>query len=425
MADSIEAFLNRLHHPALAGIDLSLDRMHRLLSLLGNPHKRMPPVIHVAGTNGKGSLLAFLKSILEAGGYRVHRYTSPHLVHFSERIMLAGKDIENQALEPILRHVASALDSQPATFFEATTAAAFLAFAEKPADVLLLETGMGGRLDATNVIEKPVLTAITPISFDHTEYLGNTLPAIAAEKAGILKGGISCVVGRQEADALHIIESTAEKLGAPLYRLGAEWQINQGIYLSAKRTLAIGPSLSGAFQYDNAATAIACIDFLPQFHVSDAQISQAIASTQWPARLQKLSGKLARVMPLGVELWLDGGHNPQGGQVLGEWLSGQAGKHIALICGMMKGKDPHAFLAPLAPYANDVYAVAIPGESQSQEAVKVADAAQGLGLQAQAVESVQKALQMAAGHAKNPAIICICGSLYLAGKVLAADQGSV
>src|SRR5277367_54307 len=187
MVDVVESFLNRLHHPALASVDLSLDRMYRFLSMLGSPHKRLPPVIHVAGTNGKGSLIAYLQAIFEAAGYKVHRYTSPHLVHFHERIVLAGREIENAYLETILRHVSALLPTQPATFFEATTAAAFLAFSERPADILLMETGMGGRLDATNVIEKPLLTAITPVSYDHMEYLGNTLTAIAGEKAGIMR----------------------------------------------------------------------------------------------------------------------------------------------------------------------------------------------------------------------------------------------
>jgi len=414
MTDSVEAFLNRLHHPMLAQIDLSLDRMHRLLGMLGSPHKRLPPVVHVAGTNGKGSLLANLKAILEAAGYRVHRYTSPHLVRFRERIVLSGKEIENNYLESIVRHIAPVLQQQPATFFEATTAIAFLAFAEKPADILLLETGLGGRLDATNVIDKPLLTAITPISFDHTEYLGNTLSKIAAEKAGILKKNVPCVVGRQEPDALAVIEKHAAGLNAPLYRFGREWTHENGVYQSPKRTLTFAPSLVGDYQFDNAASAIACLDQMPDFTVSEAHITQGLANVVWPARLQKLPP----VAP-DIELWLDGGHNPQGGEMLARWLATQNQKEIHLICGMVKGKDAKSFLAPVAPYAKSFYAITIPEEAGSQPAAQLAQVAAGLGMQAHAATSIENALQTVSARAKTPAIVCICGSLYLAGKVLA------
>lgn len=424
MSQSVEAFLNRLHHPALAAIDLSLDRMHRLLAMLGSPHKRLPPVIHVAGTNGKGSLLAYMKAILEISGLRVHRYTSPHLVRFSERIELAGKEISNAYLESLLRHVAPVLQQQPATFFEATTALAFLAFAEKPADILLLETGMGGRLDATNVIEKPLLTAITPVSFDHTEYLGDTLAKIAGEKAGILKKNISCVVGCQQPEALQVIEAQAQPLQAPLYRLGQEWQVEKGRYQSPKRSLQFSPALAGDYQYDNAATAIACIDQLPQFSISDEHIIRGIANAHWPARLQRLThGAFAKILPPGIELWLDGGHNPQGGEVLAAWIRQQSGgKPVTLISGMIKGKDMAAFLEPMAGSVQKLYAIAIPGETNSQPAAKLAEAAQAVGIQAQPMPSLENALKTALESAKAPAIICICGSLYLAGKVLAANE---
>jgi dihydrofolate synthase / folylpolyglutamate synthase len=424
MVDPVEAFLNKLHHPMLASIDLSLDRMHRLLGLLGNPQKRLPPVLHVAGTNGKGSLLADLKAILEAGGYRVHRYTSPHLAHFRERIVLAGREIENAYLANIVKHLASVLPSQPATFFEATTAIAFLAFAEHKADILLLETGMGGRLDATNVIEKPLLTAITPISFDHGEYLGTTLTAIAGEKAGIVKRGVPCVVGRQEAEARAVIEAKAAALAAPLYRLREEWnwrrENGNAIYQSQKRTVEFKPSLAGEYQYDNAATAIACLDQMPQFALSDAHIREGLAHVQWPARLQRLTGHHASFLPSGMELWLDGGHNPQGGQVLADWLKPQ-NKDVYLVCGMLKGKDMSAYLKPLAAQARSLYAVAIPDEANSQSASAVESAARALGIEAVAAPSVENALQTIARHAKTPSIICICGSLYLAGKVLARE----
>ena len=421
MAHPIEQILQRLHHPVMERIDLTLDRMLRLLAMLGSPQKRIPPVIHVAGTNGKGSLLIYLQGMLQAAGYRVLRYTSPHLVHFRERIILQGQEIDNAYLETVLKHVASVLPAQPATFFEATTAAAFLAFAERPADVLLLETGMGGRLDATNVIAKPLLTAITPISFDHTEYLGTTLAAIAGEKAGIIKRGVPCVVGRQEEEAAQVIAKKAAALDAPLFRLGHEWQVAGNEYRSSQRTLTLVPSLAGKHQLDNAATAIACLEQLPQFTVSDEHIAQGLASAVWPARLQELEGAYAALLPPGVGLWLDGGHNPQGGQILGEWLAGRNGGDAYLICGMIKGKDMKAFLAPLAAHTQMLFGVAIPDENTSQPAASIVKTAAALGMQAQEAASVENALQTIAARAKTQDIVCICGSLYLAGKVLAAQ----
>lgn len=422
MTDAVERFLKSLHHPVLAGIDLSLDRMLRLLAMLGNPHKRLPPVIHVAGTNGKGSLLIYLHSILEAAGYRVHRYNSPHLVHFRERIILQGKEIDDSYLEKILGHVAGQLRVQPATFFEATTAAAFLAFAERPADVLLLETGMGGRLDATNVVPNPIATAITPIAMDHTEYLGNSIAEIAGEKAGIIKRGAPLIVGRQEAAAAEVIARKAAQLGAPLSRLGQEWDVVDGQYRSPTRRVALNPSLAGAHQLDNAASAIAVLEALPQFTVTDEHIAKGLSSAVWPARLQKLEGSIQRSLPEGIELWLDGGHNPQGGEILGRWLAAQ-GKEVHLICGMINGKDTKRFLAPVAAHAASLTAITIPDESNSQPAEAVARAARGLGMKAGTADSIEKALQSAASHAKTPSIICICGSLYLAGRILAANKG--
>lgn len=415
--DPIENFLNSLHHPMLASIDLSLDRMHRLLAMLGNPHRRLPPVIHVAGTNGKGSLLANLQSILQAAGYKVHKYTSPHLVCFRERIVLCGQEIDDAYVVNIVKHVAAQLQAQPATFFEATTAAAFIAFAEKPADILLLETGMGGRLDATNILEKPILTAITPIAFDHTEYLGKTLMAIAGEKAGIIKRDVPCVIGKQEPEALSILKQKASEKNAPLYRVGYEWQHTHGEYISSKRRMRFSPVLPGDFQYDNTATALACLDMLPQFNVSDAQVTEGVAKAEWPARLQHITSGPLTELVAGHQLWLDGGHNPQGGQVLGAWMAAQK-QDIYLVCGMMKGKDAKAYLQHLAPYAKRLYTVAIPEESGSHSTSSLAAQACAVGIATQEAASLEKALQTIAGSAKNPSIVCICGSLYLAGYVL-------
>lgn len=421
MSDPVEDFLNRLHHPSLANIDLGLERMQRLLMMLGSPHKRLPPVIHVAGTNGKGSLLAYLQAVFEAANYRVHKYTSPHLMQFRERIVLQGKFIEQAYLHTLLKHLAAILPQQPVTFFEATTALAFLAFADVKADVLLLETGMGGRLDATNVIEKPLLTAITPISFDHMEYLGDTIEKIAQEKAGIMKKNVPCVIGRQRADAAAVLEKKAEALNVPLYRVGKEWHLQDAVYQSPRRRLTLAPSLAGRYQYENAATAAACVDQLSGFTIGDEHITQGISGAVWPARLQHLTGRLAQLLPPGMELWLDGGHNPQGGEVLAEWLQGRSAQETYLVCGMMGGKDASGYLAPLKAVTTMLYALPIEGESQSRSAAQLQTEAQRLGIPSEAAKSIENTLQTVASRAKTPATICICGSLYLAGKALAAD----
>ncbi len=425
MSDVIEQFLKRLQHPLIAGIDLSLDRMVRLLAILRNPQKRLPPVIHVAGTNGKGSLIAYLHAIFEAAGYRVHRYTSPHLVHFRERILLQGKEIDNANIEKIFRHISPALEQQQVTFFEAITTAAFVAFSEKPADILLLETGLGGLLDATNVIEKPLLTAITPIAFDHTEFLGNTIEKIATEKAGIIKHTVPCIVGRQDfPEVLPLLEAKAASLDAPVFRFGHEWRVENHHYISQAKNIELTPSLAGDHQYDNAATAVACIEQIPQFNISDEHIKAGLAKAVWPARLQHLtSHPYCNLLPPEMELWLDGGHNPQGGQVLGKWLEQQSkNKKIYLVCGMIKGKDMKEFLHYLAPYSEFLCSVIIREEANSQTAQAVAEAAQAVGIKAQETANIEKALQTVIEHAKTngnkPALICICGSLYLAGKVL-------
>lgn len=418
--DPIEQFLNRLQHPLVAGIDLSLERMVRLLAVLGNPQNRLPPVIHIAGTNGKGSLIAYLQAIFEARGLRVHRYISPHLVWFRERIVLQGKEIDDASLEKLFRHISPVLASHQATFFEAATAAAFLAFADKPADILLLETGLGGRLDATNVIAKPILTAITPIALDHCEYLGNSIEKIAAEKVGIIKKNVACVVGRQSPEALEIIRKKAGAMNAPLSVFGHDFKLENHVYISPTRNLLLQPSLAGEHQFDNAATAVACIEQLPQFNIANDYIIQGLANTNWQARLQHLTAHpYNNLLPENVELWLDGGHNPQGGEVLGAWLESQAkSKDIYLICGMMKGKDSKEFLKFLAPHTKFLAAIAIPYEKDAQTGQKIAEAGRAVGIESESLESIEKVLQIIASRAKNNAIICICGSLYLAGKVL-------
>jgi len=426
MQTDIDALLSRLYHPDLKIIDPGLERVEAFLNLIGSPHNRLPPVIHVAGTNGKGSLIVYLHAIFEAAGYRVHRYVSPHLVRFNERIVIAGKPIDDTYLRYLLETILGYVEKQPVTFFEATTAAAFLAFSEHPADVVLLETGMGGRLDATNVIDTPLLTAITPIGFDHCDFLGHTIAEIAGEKAGIIKRGVPCVVGRQENDAANVIAQKAQSLNAPLYRLGSEWQVEQGKYQSAISTLSFHPALAGPHQYDNAATAIACIDNLTGFSIADTHIKNGIEHTVWPARLQHLtSGHYVDILPKGIELWLDGGHNPHGAKALSQWFSAHRIKEVHLICGMVRGKDTGEFLRILAPNVTKLYAIAIPGEPLSQSAGDIEQSAVSAGIVAVNAGTIEKALQSIAAHAKTPAIVCICGSLYLAGKVLAGNEGVV
>jgi dihydrofolate synthase/folylpolyglutamate synthase len=406
-------------HPRL--IDLSLDRVLRLLEALGRPQDRLPPVVHVAGTNGKGSTLAFLRAFLEAAGYRVHVYTSPHLVRFAERIRLAGRLIEEPELLALLEECERVNAGAPITYFEITTAVAFLAFVRHPADIVLLETGLGGRFDATNVVARPAVTAITPISLDHQHFLGDTIAAIAFEKAGILKPGVTAVVAPQLPEASAVIEARADALGAPLFRFGREWRAapqDGGLRYSGKRALALPPpGLLGAHQYDNAATALACLDGLAEFRVPDAALARGMGAVEWPARLQRLTrGPLAALRPQGAELWLDGAHNPAGGAALAHVARGWGGG-LGLVFGMLATHDATAFLAHLAPFVERLAAVAIPGEPNARPAEELVEAARALGIDAVAAPSLAEAVAAAA----RPRTL-ICGSLYLAGRVLAEND---
>lgn len=413
--EKINSLLEALYHPALKAIDPGLERVERFLAALGNPQHRIPPVIHVAGTNGKGSLIANLQAVFESAGLRAHRYISPHLVRFNERISLGGQEIENAPLWEYLTRVQRLAGEIPVTFFEATTAAAFLAFADHPADAVLLETGMGGRLDATNVLPAPALTAITPVALDHCEFLGDTLTAIAFEKAGILKPGVDCVVGRQSPEALAEIRRVALMRGAPVSVLGVDWRVQDGRYEQGDYTLEFTPALSGAHQFDNAATAIACARAWPGHRFSDAEIRRGVASARWPGRLQCLQEGER-------EVWLDGGHNPHGGQALGKWAETLTKKPLILICGMVQGKDAGGFLTPLSPHAEMLYAIEIPGEKSSQAAAGIAAAAHDAGIRAETAEGLQSALSLIQRQFPGPVRILICGSLYLAGSVLSTWQ---
>lgn len=414
-----DAILSRLMalHPKV--IDLSLDRMHRLLAALGNPERRIPPVIHIAGTNGKGSTQAMIRAGLEAGGARVHAYTSPHLAQFRERIRLAGDLIADDALADTLAEVEAANDGQPITFFEITTAAAFLAFARTPADYTLLEVGLGGRLDATNVIDAPRLTVITPVSIDHTQYLGDTLPLIAAEKAGIIKPRVPVIVGPQHDDALRVIEARAMGLSAPIIAHGQHWMVQperDGMIFQDDHGLwdLPRPNLIGPHQIQNAGSALATLRALG---ATDAQARAAVSQAEWPARMQRLKRGPLVDLAGEAELWLDGGHNPAGGQALAATLDAMPARPTHLVCGMLNTKDVAGYLRPLAAHAASLTAIDIPGEVNTLSADDTAQAARSVGMPTRTAPDAAAAI--AAITATQPsARILICGSLYLAGRIL-------
>ncbi|WP_158047979.1 bifunctional folylpolyglutamate synthase/dihydrofolate synthase [Skermanella pratensis] len=426
--------LDRLKHLHPKVIDLSLGRTVRMLEAVGSPHLRLPPVVHVAGTNGKGSTIAFLRAFLEAAGRRVHVYTSPHLVRFHERIRLAGELIDDDHLAATLEECETANRGEPITYFEITTAAAMLAFSRVPADVLLLETGLGGRLDSTNVIDRPAVTALTRISYDHMQFLGPTLSAIAGEKAGIMKPGVPAVVAPQPAEeAMAVFRARAAAIGAPLHAAGEDWTVapvadgsGDGFrFDSPSRGADLPlPVLPGAHQIVNAGVALACLDHLPGPRVPDAAVVRGLAEVSWPGRLQRLTrGPLVDRLPPGWELWLDGGHNDSAGEVLGaqaaRW-SAADGLPLTLIFGMLATKEPADFLRPLAPHAPLLRAVAVPGEEASLPPEAAAEAARAAGIaDAEPAAGVEAALAGIMARAAGPTRVMICGSLYLAGAVLA------
>ena len=404
-------------HPKI--IDLTLDRMHRLLAELGHPEALLPPVIHVAGTNGKGSTLAMLRAGVEAAGQRAHVYTSPHLARFHERIRLAGALIDEDLLSDILDECLGANGPDSITYFEITTAAALLAFTRVPADWTLLETGLGGRLDATNVVDQPRLTIITPVDLDHQQYLGETLAEIAGEKAGIIKRGVPCVVGPQSDEALDVIEARAARMGAPLLVHGQHWHVweERGRLVFQDETGLLDlplPNLVGAHQVMNAGGVLAALRHLG---FGEEVCEAAITRAEWPARMQRLkTGPLVEAAPE-AELWLDGGHNPAAAQAIAETLSRLPARPTQLICGMLNTKDVSGYMRPLAGLAASLTAVSIPGEANTLPAEATAEAAASVGIAADTADSVAEAL--AAIIARNPqARVLICGSLYLAGNVL-------
>lgn len=420
--DAILKRLLTLHPNKL--IDLSLGRIERLLAEMGHPERQLPPVIHVAGTNGKGSTVAYARAFLEAAGKRVHVYTSPHLVNFRERIRLGGTFVSNKRLNAALEYCEQVNAGKPITYFEITTAAAFYLFSEEPADYLLLEVGLGGRFDTTNVVDKPLGTIITPVSIDHVEFLGDRVELIAREKAGILKRGSPAVIGRQSNEGRTAIEVEARKLGVePLYA-GQDFdgyaQNGRLVYQDDTGLLDLPPpKLAGPFQFGNAALAIAAMRHF-KLPITESHIAEGLGTVEWPARLMPLkTGALRTLLPDGHELWLDGGHNAAGGAVVAEAMRDMhrnSPRPLVLIMGTFANKDAAGFLAHFGDLPHEVLTVRIPGERASWTARQLADLAQTQGLAARPMRSVRGALKEAAKITN--ARVMICGALYLAGHVL-------
>lgn len=425
MSTGSDVILERMMalHPKV--IDLTLDRVWRLLDLLGNPQNDLPPVIHIAGTNGKGSTLAMIRAGLESTGARVHAYTSPHLVRFHERIRLAGELISEPDLTALLDECYERNGKAPITYFEITTCAALLAMARTGAEYTLLEVGLGGRLDATNVIEKPALTVITPVSMDHEGFLGNTIEAIAQEKAGILKRGVTGIIGPQDGRAEDVIEDRARRIGAPLLSYGQHWHAaperDGMIYQDETGLLDLPrPSLPGAHQIQNAGTAIAALRALG---VDAAACAAAVRDATWPARMQRLKqGPLAELaQAAGAELWLDGGHNPAAGEALAATLAALPPRRTCLVCGMLNTKDVRGYLRPLGALAARLVAVPIPGETNTLSAEDTAAAASDVGISATTAPDAATALRRILADQPDCRVL-ISGSLYLAGRILAENS---
>jgi dihydrofolate synthase/folylpolyglutamate synthase len=423
--DSILTRLTALHPKR---IDLSLDRLQRLLAALGHPEKKLPPVIHVAGTNGKGSTVSFLRAILEAAGKRVHVYTSPHLARFNERFRLNGALVSDEELAGAMEECERANGDAPITVFEITTAAGMLLFSRHPADVLLLEVGLGGRLDATNVIDDPLATVITRVSMDHVDFLGDSLEKIATEKAGILKRNVPAIVAAQHRDVLRVIERQAARLNAPLKIAGEDFTATEErgrlVYQDDVGLLDLpAPKLYGRHQFENAGLAIATLRSIPSLKVQGAAYEAGMVKAEWPARLQRLSqGKLVELIPPGSELWLDGGHNPDGGRAVAAALADleeRVSRPLVLIVGMLATKDCEGFLRNFTGLARRMIAVPVPDAEKGLTAETVAASARGIGLSATSRDNITEALEAVRKlDLDPPPRILITGSLYLAGDVL-------
>jgi dihydrofolate synthase / folylpolyglutamate synthase len=414
-------------------IDLSLGRIERLLSALGNPERHLPPVIHVAGTNGKGSTIAFARAILEAAGKRVHVYTSPNLVRLNERFRIGlpggGKFVADDELSEVLSVCEAANGGAPITVFEMETAAAFLLFTRHAADIVLLEVGLGGRLDATNVVERPLASVITRVSLDHRDFLGETIEAIAGEKAGILKAGVPAVIASQAGDALAVIERQAARVRAPLRIAGEDWTATEErgrlVYQDDDGLLDLpAPKLYGRHQFENAGTAIAALR-VAGLKLPAAAFEAGMTKVDWPARMQRLShGRLAALLPPESELWLDGGHNADGGRAIAAALADleeRVSRPLVLVVGMLSTKDNEGFLRNFSGLARRVIAVPI-HQDKAVPAAALADIARSIGIPAFARDDVDSAIETAGKLDLEPAPrVLITGSLYLAGEVLAAN----
>jgi len=416
-------------------IDLGLQRMQRLVERLGHPERKLPPVVHVAGTNGKGSTIAYLRAILEAAGHRVHVYTSPYLVRINECYRLGGAGggtlVEDDELRRVLEHCERVNAGEPITIFEIETAAAFHLFAQHAADAVLLEVGLGGRLDATNVIETPLASVISPIGMDHTEFLGDELAKIAREKAGIIKPNVPVICAEQTAEAAAVIEQSARRMHAPLHAAGQDWHVNvergRLVYQDDRGLMdLVAPRLFGRHQFDNAGLAIATLRALPRFRIEPSAFEAGIVNAEWPARMQRLaSGPLVEQGPGGCEIWLDGGHNADGGRVaataLGD-LEERVSRPLVVIVGMMANKDAGSFLANFAGLTRHIVALTIPDRENAMPPDRLADAARALGMRVENAAGVEAALRSLARLAYEvPPRILITGSLYLAGHVLSLN----
>ena len=417
-------------------IDLSLGRLRRLMSALGHPQRRLPPVIHVAGTNGKGSTIAFMRAIAEAAGLRVHSYTSPHLVRFAERIRLADESggsapIADAWLAELLEECEAANAGAPITFFEITTAAAFLAFSRRPADLLLLEVGLGGRLDATNVIEQALVSVITPIAHDHADFLGDTLGQIAAEKAGIIRAGTPVVVGPQEDEAWFAIAERAVELSAPLFAANRDWQAleQHGRMVWEDESVLYDlplPRLAGRHQIDNAGLAIAALRQLRDERITEKAIAEGLKRARWPARMQPVrAGHLREWINPDDELWIDGGHNPHAARALANTLADLeevSPMPLVMIVGMMGNKDAEEWLKHFTGLAAQVVCIRIPDQEKSMDSAALAALACKVGLTACTAPTLEEALRKAANvRPDTPVRIVIAGSLYLAGHALGSN----
>jgi dihydrofolate synthase/folylpolyglutamate synthase len=416
-------------HPKL--IDLSLDRMWRLLARLDHPERKLPPVIQVAGTNGKGSTVAFMRAMLESAGHHVHVYTSPHLVRFNERFRIAaeggGRLVGDDDLRAALEECERVNAGDPITVFEITTAAGLLLFSRHPADVLLLEVGLGGRLDATNVVDAPLISVVTPVSLDHADYLGDSIESVAAEKAGILKRGVRAVIGPQMPEAMSIIEREAQRVRAPLRIAGEHWNASEEhrrlVYQDDDGLLDLpGPKLIGRHQFVNAGVAVAALR-ASGLKIPGSAYEAGLVKADWPARMQRLThGHLVPLAPAGSEMWLDGGHNPDGGRAVAASLADieeRAPKSLVMIVGMLGTKDFEGYLRHFNGLARRLFAVPVPGAERSLPPGHIADAANRIGIPAESASNVEAALSaVKALSLEPPPRILIGGSLYLAGDVL-------